>query len=76
MLRASCSGQTPEMVNLFLAPMKNMSTSQRFEKAIDRLRQRYGVSGRLTTEPQIIAIRNGPRVIFNSTSLKSLLMKI
>ena len=48
-----------------------MSTSQRIEKAIDRLRQRYGVSGGLTTEPQIIAIRNGPKVIFNATSLKS-----
>ena len=44
-LRASCSGQPREMVNLFLGPMKNMSTSQRIEKAIDRLRQRYGVSG-------------------------------
>ena len=37
-LRASCSGQPREMVNLFLASMKNMSTSQRIEKAIDRLR--------------------------------------
>ena len=44
-LRASCSGQPREMVNLFLGPMKNMSTSQRIEKAIDRLRQRYGLSG-------------------------------
>ena len=70
-LRASCSGQPCEMINLFLAPTKNMSTSQRIEKAIDRLRQRYGVSGGLTTEPQIIAIRNGPKVIFNATSLKS-----
>ena len=48
-----------------------MSTSQRIEKAIDRLRQRYWVSGELSTEPQIIAIRNGPKVIFNSASLKS-----
>ena len=70
-LRASCSGQPREMVNLFLAPMKNMSTSQRIEKAIDRLHQRYGVSGGLTTEPQILAVRNGPKVIFNSVSLKS-----
>ena len=59
------------MVNLFLAPIKNMSTSQRIEKAIDRLRQRYGASGGQSTEPQIIAIRNGPKVIFNSASLKS-----
>ena len=69
--RTSCSGQPHEMVNLFLAPIKNMSTSQRIEKAIDRLRQEYGVSGGLITESQIIAIRNGPKVIFNATSLKS-----
>ena len=37
-LRASCVGQPREMVNLFCAPMKNMSTNQRIEKAIDRLR--------------------------------------
>ena len=70
-LRASCSGQPREMVNLFLASIKNMSMSQRIEKAIDRLRQRYGASGGQSTEPQIIAIRNGPKVIFNSASLKS-----
>ena len=70
-LRALCSGQPRKMVNLFLATMKNVSTSQRIEKAIDRFRQRYGVSGGLTTEPQIIAVGNGPKVTFNSTSLKS-----
>ena len=46
------------MVNLFLAPMKSLSTSERIEKALDRLRQRYGVSGGLTTEPEIIDIRH------------------
>ena len=71
MLRASCVDQPREIVNLFLAPMKNMSTSQRIEKALDRLRQRYGVSNGLTTEPKIIAIRNGPKVTFNVTSLKA-----
>ena len=70
-LKASCSGQPREMDNLFLDPMENMSTLQRIEKAVDRLGQRYGVSGGLTSEPQIIAIRNGPKVIFNATSLKS-----
>ena len=44
-LRASCVEQPREMVNLFCAPMKSMSTSIRIEKALDRLRQRYGVSG-------------------------------
>ena len=51
-LRASCTGQPREMVNLFCAPMKSMTTSQRIEKALDRLRQRYGVSGGLTSEPK------------------------
>ena len=69
-LRASCVGQPREMVNLFCALMKNMSTNQRIEKAIDRLRQRYGVSGGLTSEPKVVAVRKGPKVAFNSTSLK------
>ena len=33
-LRASCVGQPCEMVNLFCAPMKSMSTSERIEKAL------------------------------------------
>ena len=32
-LRASCVGQPREMVNLFCAPMKSITTSQRIEKA-------------------------------------------
>ena len=36
-LRASCVGQLPEMVNMFYAPMKNMSTAQRIKKALNRL---------------------------------------
>ena len=47
-----------------------MCTSQRIEKALDRLRQRYGVSGGLTSEPKVIAVRNGPKVSFTLTSLK------
>ena len=35
-LRASCIGQPREMVNLFFAPMRNMSTSRRIERALDR----------------------------------------
>ena len=69
-LRASCTGQPREMVNLFCAPMKSMTTSQRIEKALDRLCQRYGVSGGLTSEPKIMAIRHGVKVSFNATSLK------
>ena len=48
-----------------------MSTVQQIEKVLDRLSQRYSVSGSLTTEPQIIDIRLGPRMMFNTASLKS-----
>ena len=70
-LRASCIGQPREMVNLFIAPMRSMSMAQQIDKTLDHLRQRYGVSGGLTTEPQIIDIRLGPRVAFDTASLKS-----
>ena len=70
-LRASCVGQPREMVNLFCAPMKNMSTAQRIEKALDRLRQRYGITGGFSSEPKVRAVRHGPKVSFNATSLKS-----
>ena len=69
-LRASCTGQPREMVNLFCVPMKNVSTWTRIEKALDRLRQKYGVSGGLTSEPKIIAIRNGPKILSDLNSLK------
>ena len=51
--------------------MKNMSTSQRIEKSLDCLRQRYGVSGCLTSEPKIMDVRHDPKVIFNVSSLKA-----
>ena len=66
-LRASCIGQSREMVNFFIAPMR----MQRIEKTLDRLRQRSGVSGGFTTEPQIIDICLKPREVFNTASLKS-----
>ena len=43
---------------------------QCFEKALDRLRQRYGVSDGLTSEPKICAIRNSPKVFTDLNSLK------
>ena len=58
------------MVNLFCAPMKSITTAQRIEKALDRLRQRYGVSSGLTSEPRVIAIRHGAKVNFTASSLK------
>ena len=39
-LRASCIRQPRERVNIFCAPMKSMTTSQRIEKGLGRLRQR------------------------------------
>ena len=69
-LRAACVGQPREMVNLFCAPMKSMTTAQRIEKALDRLRQRYGVSSGLTSEPRVIAIRHGAKVNFAASLLK------
>ena len=47
-----------------------MSTSERIERALDRLRQRYGVSGFLS-EPKVLEIRNGARVTHTVSSLKS-----
>ena len=70
-LRASCIGQPREMVNLFFAPMRNMSTSRRIERALDRSRQRYGISGGLTSETKIAKIRTGPRVAMSVASLKA-----
>ena len=69
-LRASCVGQPREMVNLFFAPFKSMSTSERIERALDRLRQRYGVSGFLS-EPKVQEIRNSAKVTHTVSSLKS-----
>ena len=69
-LRASCVGQSREMVNLFCAPLKNMTTTQRIEKTLDRLRQRYGVPGGLISEPKVKAVRYGPEVAFTSASLR------
>ena len=69
-LRASCTGQPRKMVNLFCVPMTNLNTSQRINKALDRLRQRYDVSGGVTSEPSVIAARNGPKVSFEINSFK------
>ena len=69
-LLASCIGQPREMINLFCAPMRGMTTAQLIEKALSRLRQRYGVTGGLTSEPKIIAIHRGPKVSHTSVSLK------
>ena len=69
-LRAACVGQPREMVNLFFGPMRGLSTSERVEKALERLSERYGVPGGLTAEPAIVDIRNGSCVLHNVVSLK------
>ena len=51
--------------------MKNLSTSERVEKAIARLRERYGVLGGLITEPEIVRIRTGSKVVDTVASLKA-----
>ena len=58
------------MINLFCAPTKSMTTAQRIEKALSRLRQQYGVTGGLTSVPKIRSIRHGSKVSHNSASLK------
>ena len=70
--KAFCTGQPREMVNLFCVPMKNMDrdTSASIERALERLRQRYGVSGGLTTDPKEIALPNGPKVFHDLNTLK------
>ena len=59
------------MVNLFIAPIGNMSMAQQIEKTLVRFRQRCDVSGSLTTKPQINDIRVMLRMMFNTASLKS-----
>ena len=36
-LRASCTVQPREIINLFIVPVRSMSTAQQIEKALDRL---------------------------------------
>ena len=54
----------------FLASMKSVSDLQCIKKALDCLRQRYGVSGGLITESKIIEIRHRAKITFNVGSLK------
>ena len=42
-LRASCSSQPQETIDLFLAPMRRISTSERIENALHRWRQRVHI---------------------------------
>ena len=58
------------MINLFYVMIENVSTPTRIEQALDRLKQRYGVSNGLTSEPKIIPIRNGQKVLSDINSLK------
>ena len=64
---------TARKVNLFCSFMKSMTTAQctGIEKALDRFRQRYGVSSGLTSEPKVITTRHGAKVNFTASSLNS-----
>ena len=70
-LRASCVGEPWEMVNLFFAQFKNMTTQQRIDRAWERLRQRYGVPSGFVSEPKVAEVLNGPKVTRTVLSLKS-----
>ena len=70
-LRASCVGELREMVNLFFAPFKNMMTQQRIDRALERLRQRYGVPNGFVSKPKVAEVRNAPKVTHTVSSLKS-----
>ena len=70
-LRASCVGEPRGIVNLFFALFKNMTTQQRFDRALERLRQRYGVPSGFVSEPKVAEVRNGPKVTHTVSSLKS-----
>ena len=48
-----------------------MTVSKRIERALDRLRQHYGVSGGFVSEPKVVDVRNGPRVTHAVSSLKA-----
>ena len=59
------------MDNLFFTPFKNMTTQQRIDRALERLRQRYGVPSGFVSEPEVAEVRNGPKVTHTLSSLKS-----
>ena len=47
---AFCIGKAREILNLFIAPVSNMSTAQQIKTVLHRLRHGHGVSGGLTIE--------------------------
>ena len=59
------------MDNLFFAPFKNMTIQQRIDRALECLRQRYGVPSGFVSEPKVAEVRNGPKVTYTVSSLKS-----
>ena len=74
-LRASCVGEPRELFNLFFAPFKNKTTQQRIDRALERLRQRYGGPSGFVLEPKVAEVQNGPKVTHIVSSLNHL-MKI
>ena len=70
-LRASCVGQPREMINLFFAPFKSMRLSSVLTRALDKLHQRFGVSGGFLSELKVLEIRKCSKITHSITSLKS-----
>ena len=70
-LQASCVGQPREMVNLFFASLRNITSSQRIKRALDRLHQKYGVSIRFVSELKVIEFCHGHKVIKSTASKKA-----
>ena len=70
-LRVFCAGEPREMVNLFFAPFKNLTTQLRIDRALERLRQRYGVPSGFVSVFKVAEVRNSPKVTHTVSSLKS-----
>ena len=48
-----------------------MTMSQRNEKTLARLKEKYDVLSRLTSEPKVMKICHGSMILFNAASFKA-----
>lgn len=71
-LRAACQGVPREIVSQLNYPMPGLSEDQRIEKAIARLRLRFGAINGFLSERKIQDIRRSPKIAnLNVASLKA-----
>ena len=61
-LRASCQGVPREIVNQLNYRMDGITETQRVEKALTRLRERYGATNGFMSEKRILEICQGPKI--------------